>query len=168
MSSPQITIQAMKYGNRLYEWNTILLEKNDTYIFVLGEHGRKLHHHTKKKLFTVENWTIEFFPFDSWFTVSADVVNGTISQYYCNINEPAKINGNIVSFVDLDLDYIQRNGEWNVVDEDEFEYNAIKLAYPEELIKRARKELNDLQLRIKSMNFPFDGTLERFLNFIPR
>jgi protein associated with RNAse G/E len=80
----------------------------------LGEYGRKLHHHTKQKIFTVNNRTIEFFSFVSWFTVSADVVNGKIEQYYCNINEPARIDGNTVSFVDLDLDNIQRNGEWKV------------------------------------------------------
>jgi protein associated with RNAse G/E len=168
MNNLQITIKAMKYGNRPhYEWQTTLLEMRETYIIVLGEQGRKLHHYTKKQIFTVENWTIEFFPFDSWFTVSADVVNGTISQYYCNINVPAKIDGNIVSFVDLDLDYIQRGGKWQVVDEEEFERNAIIFSYPDELIQRARKDLNSLQERIERKQFPFDGTLESFINRIP-
>ena len=127
----QITIQALKYGDLLhYEWNTTLLEKTDSHVFVLGEYGRQLHHYTKQNVFTIENWTIEYFSFDSWFTVSADVVGGKIQQYYCNINQPAKMNGNTVSFVDLDLDYVQRKGVWMVVDEDEFEMNAIKFGYP--------------------------------------
>lgn len=87
----EITIQVLKYGDHLhYEWTTKLLEKTETHIFVLGEHGRKLNHYTKQKIFTVDNWTIEFFSYDLWFTVSADVVDGKIDQYYCNINEPAK------------------------------------------------------------------------------
>jgi uncharacterized protein len=164
----QIAIQALKYGNRPhYEWNTTLLEKTDTYIFVLGEYGRKLQHHTKQKVFTVENWTIEFFSFVSWFTVSADIVGGKIQQYYCNINEPAKINGNNVSFVDLDLDYVQRNGEWKVVDEDEFESNAVKFSYPDDLIHKARYELANLQELIRNKQFPFDGSIDRLIGLVP-
>ncbi|SEB49179.1 DUF402 domain-containing protein [Paenibacillus sp. GP183] len=165
----EITIQVLKFGDHLhYEWTTKLLEKTETHIFVLGEYGRKLNHHTKQKIFTVDNWTIEFFSFDLWFTVSADVVDGKIKQYYCNINEPAKIKGNTVSFVDLDLDLIQRNGDWKVVDEDEFEINSVRFNYPEELIRRSRKELNNLQDRVKNNKFPFDGAIERFIKFIPK
>lgn len=164
-----ITIQALKYGDLLhYEWKTTLLEKTDSHIFVLGEYGRKLNHYTKQKVFTIEAWTIEYFSFHSWFTVSADVVGGKIQQFYCNINQPAKMEGNIVSFVDLDLDYLQRNGEWKVVDEDEFESNAIKFAYPVTLIHKARQELLGLKELIRTKTFPFDGSLEMFIDRIPR
>ncbi|MFC0212489.1 DUF402 domain-containing protein [Paenibacillus chartarius] len=170
MNRPTVTIQAQKYGNRPhYEWNTKLLERMDSYVIVLGEYGRQLQHYTKQKVFTVENWTIEFFSSDLWFTVSADVdvAGGSIKQYYCNINMPARIQDDIVSFIDLDLDLVQRNGEWKVVDEDEFERHAIAYAYPEPLIERARQELSDLQRRIRNNEFPFDGTLERFIDCIP-
>lgn len=163
-----IRIQALKYGNRPhYEWDTVLLERTDSYILVAGKRGRKLRHHTKQKVFTMDSWTIELFPFDSWFTVSADVMDGRIRQYYCNINEPAKLTDHIVSFVDLDLDYVQRDGEWKVVDEDEFASNAKLYAYPEELMARARQELVNLQNRVHSKQFPFDGTLERWIGMIP-
>ncbi|OCT12948.1 hypothetical protein A8709_21745 [Paenibacillus pectinilyticus] len=165
----QITIQALKYGDLLhYEWNTTLLEKTDSHVFVLGEYGRQLHHYTKQNVFTIENWTIEYFSFDSWFTVSADVVGGKIQQYYCNINQPAKMNGNTVSFVDLDLDYVQRKGVWMVVDEDEFETNAMKFEYPQELIHRAEQELRNLKDLISRKEFPFDGAIEKFLERIPK
>jgi protein associated with RNAse G/E len=164
----QITIQALKYGNLLhYEWNTTLLEKTDSHIFVLGQRGRQLHHYTKQKVFTMETWTIEFFSFDSWFTVSADIVHGEIKQYYCNINQPAKMDGHTVSFVDLDLDYIRINGEWMVVDEDEFESNAIKFAYPDTLIHQARQELEDLKERVRNNLFPFDGSLAKHIASVP-
>ncbi|TVX97883.1 DUF402 domain-containing protein [Paenibacillus cremeus] len=168
MNQNRMTIQALKYGNRLhYEWNTTLLEETDTHVFVLGEKGRALHHHTKQKVFTVPNWTIEFFSFHSWFTVSADVMDGTIQQYYCNINEPARREGSVISFVDLDLDYVYRQGAWKVVDEDEFVLHTVQFGYPPELVERARQELVRLQQRIASKQFPFDGALERFINRIP-
>jgi protein associated with RNAse G/E len=168
MGNGIVTIQALKYGNLLhYEWNTTLLEQTDSHIFVLGEYGRQLNHYTKGKIFTVENWAIEFFSLDSWFTVSADVVGGTINEYYCNINQPAMINGRVVSFVDLDLDLVYRNDRWMVIDEDEFAYNAVKFGYPEELMLRAKRELESLQERVERKRFPFDGSIEQFINRIP-
>ncbi|UKS30710.1 DUF402 domain-containing protein [Paenibacillus sp. HWE-109] len=166
--SNQITIKALKYGNhKHYEWTSTVLERTDTYIIVLSEYGRKLHHHTKQKVFTVNNWSIEFFSFDSWFTVSADIMDGLIHQFYCNINEPAKSSPHEVTFVDLDLDYVRRQGEWLVVDEDEFLVNAVKFAYPDSLIQQARNELEHLRQRIQDNKFPFDGTIERFISCIP-
>ncbi|MCS7460759.1 DUF402 domain-containing protein [Paenibacillus doosanensis] len=168
-SSGNLTIQSLKYGNHLhYEWNTKLLEQTGEYVFVLGEKGRKLHHYTKGKIFTMDHWTIEFFSFTSWFTVSADIAEGTIRQFYCNINQPARIQGNHVSFVDLDLDLICRGGEWKVVDEDEFATNAVRYGYPDELIARARQELELLQKRVAERKFPFDGTIDRWVERVSR
>lgn len=164
----QISIQALKYPSHLhYEWKTTRLEQTDSHIFVLAEYGRQLHHYTKQSVFTMKSWTIEFFPFDAWYTVSADVADGQIQQYYCNINQPAVMKGNTVSFVDLDLDYVYRNGKWMVVDEDEFESNAIKFAYPVTLIDRAREELERLKEAIREKRFPFDGSMERWMDRIP-
>ncbi len=164
-----MTIRALKYGDRPhYEWDTLLLEETAEYLFVLGEYGRKLNHFTKQKVFTMDAWTIEFFSFVSWFTVSANIVDGKIDQYYCNINQPAKLEGTTVSFVDLDLDYVKRNGQWLVVDEDEFASNAIRYAYPDDLIVRARHELTNLQERVRDQLFPFDGTIETFISRIPK
>ncbi|MCY9659752.1 DUF402 domain-containing protein [Paenibacillus chondroitinus] len=164
----QITIQALKYGNvPHYQWNTTLLEKTDSHIFVLGQKGRQLHHYTKQKVFTMETWTIEFFSFDSWFTVSADIVGGKVRQYYCNINQPAKLDGNTVSFIDLDLDYIQISGEWMVVYEDEFASNSVKFAYPTDLIQQARQELEGLKERVRHNLFPFDGSLAKHIARVP-
>ncbi|SEN14408.1 DUF402 domain-containing protein [Paenibacillus sp. OV219] len=167
--SASVTIQARKYGDRPhYEWRTTLLERTDSHIFVLGHYGRKLKHFTKGKTFIVENWTIECFPFDFWFTVSADVINGKIAQYYCNISEPARMEGCMVTFVDLDIDLIYKRGKWEIVDEDEFVSHAAKFEYPPELIARVRQEVERLQERIALRQFPFDGSIERFIPCIPR
>jgi len=168
MNNQKIRIQSLKYGNQLhYEWETTLLEKTDTYIFVLGHRGRKLKHYTKGQVFTVEHWTIEFFPFDDWFTVSADIVDGKITQYYCNISQPAQFNEDRVTFVDLDIDLVYKDGRWNVVDEDEFSVNAIKYSYPPDLVRKVIHEQQSLEQRIEQGRFPFDGTIDRFIKMLP-
>ncbi|GLX65750.1 DUF402 domain-containing protein [Paenibacillus glycanilyticus] len=162
-------IKALKYGELLhYEWDTDLLEEGDGYVFVLGRYGRKLQHHTKQSVFTVNNWSIEFFSSKHWFTVSAGIVDGQINEYYCNINMPAVKNGNEISFIDLDLDLVQRGGKWMVIDEDEFAENAGKFGYPEQLIRQVREELAALEARVAAREFPFDGTIERLMAQIPQ
>jgi len=165
-----ITIKALKYGNRPhYEWQSLLLEQTDTHLFVLSERGRALQHHTKNAVFTIDNWSIEFFPFNAWFTVSADIKDGQINQYYCNINQPAtELAKGTVAFVDLDLDLICRDGIWSIVDEDELADNAVAFNYPEPLVARVWEEMRSLQERIAQRQFPFDGSIEQWISFIPQ
>ncbi|TYP70542.1 DUF402 domain-containing protein [Paenibacillus methanolicus] len=164
-----MTVRAFKYGARPhYEWETTLLERGDAHVFVLSALGRRLRHFTKNAVFTIDRWTVEYFAADCWFTVSADVVDGRIVHYYCNVNEPARISEDEVSFVDLDLDLLGADGLWRVVDEDEFAQNSVAFGYPEALIARVREELAALRRRIEEGGFPFDGTLERLAAKVPR
>lgn len=164
----RITIKALKHGGRPhYEWESRLLEQTEQHVVVLSEYGRPLRHHSKGRIFTIESWTIECFPSGLWFTVSADVIDGKISQYYCNVCKPSEVHGNQVSFTDLDIDYIYRDGVWRVVDEDEFAAHTIKYGYPPELVKQVREELRALQERVDDKRYPFDGTLERFVDAVP-
>ena len=124
-------------------------------------------HHTKQRTFTVEGWSVEFFSLREWFTISIDLLEGQVAQYYCNIAEPAQIAGATLSFVDLDLDLIRRSGkEWEVLDEDELEANALRFGYPEALVLRARAELEGLRARVRSRGFPFDGTLDPYVQSV--
>jgi protein associated with RNAse G/E len=166
MKAPQelqkISVQSYKYGERLhYEWETIVLERTDAYVLVLSEYGRKLRHYTRGQTFTMNSWTLEWFSLVDGFTVSADVRDGGIHRYYCNINLPATFEEDVLRFVDLDLDYVYRDGSWKVIDEDEFEEHRIRYSYPADVVAFARSELRRLQKRIERREFPFDGTLER-------
>lgn len=163
-----INIRALKYGDKPhYEWNAELLEQREGHLFLLAGYGRQLRHYTKNSVFTVNKWTIEFISPSLWFTVAADIENGKICQYYCNINQPARLEGDRVSFVDLDLDLVWRDGLWSVVDEDEFELHRVRFGYPEELVRRTREELELLQQRVREKAFPFDGSIERLIGRIP-
>jgi len=68
---------------------------------------------------------------DRWYNVFAvyDGTNGRLKGWYCNITRPARINGDQVSAEDLALDLIVRpDGSWTVVDELEFEAQALSAA----------------------------------------
>lgn len=160
-------IRALKYPNvPHYNWDVELLEEAPGHVICMGRPGRKLAHHTKQKVFNIHNYSVEFYSFEDWFTVSADIEDGLIQQYYCNVSMPAVRDGNTISFIDLDLDLVQRslNRPWEVVDVDEFQTNRVKYGYPSSLIGEAEQKLNDLQIRVREGQFPFDGKLKFYID----
>ena len=157
-----LAIQALKYGNRPhYAWTATPVAEGAGFVLCRGAAGRRLIHHTKGAVFTVDTCSIEFYSFAEWFTVCVDVDGSGARQYYCNIAQPARREGGVLSFVDLDLDLVWARGSgWRVVDEEEFEVNAARFAYPPDLVAGARAGLEELRARIDAGRFPFDGTLD--------
>ncbi|MFW5856123.1 MAG: DUF402 domain-containing protein [Bacillota bacterium] len=166
----ELTIRAFKYGNiKHYEWKSTLVEKNDKFVIGKAKPGRVLYHYTRDKKFTFDNWSIEFFPLDKWFNVMVDIKEKKVVQYYCNVAKPANIkNDNIVSFVDLDFDLLKKNGEWSVLDADDFKENQNKLDYPEDLIEKTKIKLEELKKRINNKIFPFDGFIQDYVSQISK
>lgn len=162
-----IRIQAQKYPNiPHYEWEGELLEHTDEYVLVLCKPGRKLIHLSKNQVFTINNTSLEFFSLKDWFTVAMQVEQGKITAYYCNVATPSKF-GEILSFVDLDIDLVKERGkEWEVVDEEEFKMNQVKYQYPTEMINRAIATTAQLKQKALHSVFPFDETLLQVLNRI--
>lgn len=154
-----IKIKALKFPDILhYEWEGELLSHTPDYVLVLCKPGRKLFHHTKNKVFSINNTSLEFFSLKEWFTVAMEVEDGNIVSFYCNVAKPSVIINDQISFIDLDLDYIQdKNKEWKVVDEDEFETNSIKYKYPAELKNEALKALAKLKEEVRTGKFPFNN-----------
>lgn len=152
-----LKIKALKYPNiPHYEWEGEILEKTPDYILVLCKSGRKLIHHTKNEVYTINNSSVEYFPFNKWFTAAMEVDEGVVVSNYCNIAMPSVLNENELSFIDLDLDLVKRkNHGWEVVDEDEFEMNSRKYHYSQELKIGAIQALDQLQEEIAKGNFPF-------------
>ncbi|MRG28221.1 DUF402 domain-containing protein [Laceyella tengchongensis] len=158
-----IKLQALKYPDILhYEWEGECLERTDDGMLVWCKPGRKLVHHTKNKVYVMDRPSLEYFSFTEWFTAAMQIENGQIASYYCNVAMPATVHGNVVRFVDLDLDLVKKaESDWQVVDEDEFRDNSVTYQYPEELIHQAVSSLDSLRLKIANGEFPFDETLLR-------
>ncbi|WP_407269928.1 DUF402 domain-containing protein [Radiobacillus sp. PE A8.2] len=156
-----INIKALKYPNiPHYEWKGEIIHQTADYVLVICKYGRKLKHHTKGKIFTVNNTSLEYFSLTDWHTVAMAIEEGKPVAYYCNIAMPSIWNETELTFVDLDLDFVKgSNEEWKVVDEDEFQTNSEKYNYPAHLIEKAPEALADLKGRVKAATFPFDGSL---------
>jgi len=163
----KVKIKAFKHPNvPHYEWEGELLEETEDYVIVVCKAGRKLKHHTKNDVFTMKNATIEIFFKKEWFTVSAAFEKEQIKSYYCNIAKPSIYRNNEISFIDLDLDYVNKIGVWEVVDEEEFVENSKVYHYSQEMIEKAKTQLNALENRVEKKLFPFDGTIENTIKNI--
>lgn len=162
-----LVVKVLKYGGKLhYEWTSTIIEQNENYVIAYSTPGRKLIHHTKGKEFQYDNYSIEFIPKNEWYTVCIDIERSGEVQYYCNICMPPMIEENVVKFVDLDIDIVNRAGTWEVVDEDEFDHNLKHFNYPQAVIEQEILSKERLLQKIHHQEFPFDGFLEQSYQFV--
>lgn len=160
--SKSLVIKVLKYGGKLhYEWTSAIIEHNDNYVTAYSIPGRTLIHHTKGKEYQYENYSFEFFPKNEWYTVCIDIEKNGEVQYYCNICMPPTFEDDVVTFVDLDIDLVNRTGTWEVIDEDEFEQNLKHFNYPQAIIEQTIQAKERLLKKIHRQEFPFNGFLER-------
>ena len=95
----------------------------------------------------------------------------TFSSYYVNVALPVEWDGELCSYIDLDLDvlYVTENSrrepdDYAVpgvyeLDRDEFDEHKVVNAYPQEIIDRAEAALVEVQQLIARKEFPFDDSL---------
>jgi protein associated with RNAse G/E len=101
--------------------------------------------------------SLEYYWLDRWYNVFRFAQpNGDLRNYYCNVNVPPTFDGEILSYVDLDLDIlVAPDFSYRILDLEDFETNANKYQYPSELQTRARQAIDELVIMIKTRQFPF-------------
>jgi protein associated with RNAse G/E len=121
----------------------------------------RLTHHCLSVLFPDRDYNIVLFWNSDW----------TFSSYYVNVALPVKWDGEICSYVDLDLDVLyiiqasrRRPGDYSapgvyVLDRDEYEERKVLLNYPPEIMERSEKALVEVLRQIEIGAFPFDHSL---------
>lgn len=94
----------------------------------------------------------EYYWLDRWYNVFR-----FSDRYYCNVSMPPSFDGNVLSYVDLDIDVLVKpDFSYQVLDLDDFEDNARALNYPLEVRENAHAALAELIGLIEARSFPFD------------
>lgn len=102
---------------------------------------------------------VSFFIPGQWFNVVALLEEGGI-RYYCNIASPPYMQGNVLTYIDYDLDVIRTaDGGRFVVDQDEYEMHKAAYHYPKMVDDKVQKGLEALLQRIDQAQSPFDDQL---------
>jgi protein associated with RNAse G/E len=109
---------------------------------------------------TIASGTIstEYYWLDCWYNVFRfSDPNRQVKNFYCNVNQPPSFDGRVLSYIDLDIDVlVAPDFTYKVLDVEDFEQNAKRYAYPEEVQANARRALADLIELIEARAFPFN------------
>ena len=102
--------------------------------------------------------SLEYYWLDRWYNIFRFAEpNGSLRNYYCNINVPPTLDGKTLSYVNLDMDILVRpDFSYNLLDLEEFESNAMRYSYPAEVQANAQDAVNELLKMIRTRAFPFN------------
>ncbi|HET6893089.1 MAG TPA: DUF402 domain-containing protein [Pyrinomonadaceae bacterium] len=153
-----IEVRATKYdGSELRTWNAQVLQQDGPLLVLDASFEHEITHDL---LGTIASGTksVEYYWLDRWYNVFRLAhASGELRNYYCNINVPPAFDGEVLSYVDLDIDIlVEPNLSYRVVDLEDFEYNAARFGYPDAVRAGAMKGLNELVELIEARSFPFD------------
>ena len=109
---------------------------------------------------TISSGTIstEYYWLDRWYNVFrfSDSI-GKLKNFYCNINQPPSFDGRVLSYIDLDIDVlVAPDFTYRILDLDDFEENAKRYGYPNDVHANARQALAELIELIEARAFPFN------------
>jgi protein associated with RNAse G/E len=137
-------------------WDAELLRQEDSLVVLDAEFPEEIVHDL---LGTIAAGTrsLEYYWLDRWYNVFRFAQpDGSLRNYYCNVNVPATFDGETLSYVDLDLDIlVDPDFSYQVLDVADFERNAAVFGYTADVQTKARAALAELIGLIEQRGFPF-------------
>ncbi|MGI8813456.1 MAG: DUF402 domain-containing protein [Pyrinomonadaceae bacterium] len=126
-------------------WKCKLLEQTCTLVTFVGEFFEDVSH-AELGLIRQGTLSYEYYWLGRWYNVFRFCEpDGSLRNYYCNVNMPPIYDGNMLEYVDLDLDLlVWPDGSYQVLDRDEFEANSLRFEYPFEVRANAESALVEL------------------------
>ena len=157
VNKPRIEVRAYKYDGALHRtWGAELIRQQDSLVVLDAKFPDEIVH---ELLGTIASGThsLEYYWLDRWYNIFRfSQPDGTLRNYYCNVNVPAKFDGETLSYVDLDLDIlVDPDFSYRLLDVEDFERNARLFGYTEEIQANARQALTELIGLIETRAFPF-------------
>lgn len=131
--------------------------KNDPPLLVLdAEFEEEIEHSLLGKI-AKGTLSTEYYWLDRWYNVFRfSGPDNSLKIFYCNINMPPKFTDGVLSYVDLDIDVlVESDFSYRVLDVDEFEENAERYKYSEQLRSETKQALDELISLIETRSLPF-------------
>ena len=158
-SEIELVVRALKFdGTEHRQWRASGMRLEGTLLVLYAAFDQEVRH---SHLGLIERGTvsIEYYWLDRWYNVFRFLEpDGRLRNFYCNVNMPPRFDGRTLTYIDLDMDIVvSPDLSYEILDMDEFEMNALKFKYPEDVRHRARLALDELIALIESREFPFDS-----------
>lgn len=135
MPNKLVTVNSLAYdGVVRRSWQCELIERNDPLLVFLGTFDRDIEH---AELGLIKKGTIsyEYYWLDRWYNIFCfHEADGTLRNYYCNINLPPTFVGSELNYIDLDIDIVVwPDMSFQVLDREEFEAAADDFDYSQNI-----------------------------------
>ena len=159
-TAENVTVRSLKYDGRVHRsWHARIIRREGALVVLDAFFAEEVRHTI---LGTIEAGTLsrEFYWADRWYSVFrfTEPVGGRLRCFYCNVNTPPRLEADVLSFVDLDVDVLVRpDFSYSVLDEDEFDAHAATYDYPTDYRARVRDALEEIVRLIEDRQFPFSG-----------
>jgi protein associated with RNAse G/E len=155
----RIEVRAYKYDGLLHRtWPAELLRQEGSLIVLDAKFADEVIHDL---LGTIASGThsLEYYWLDRWYNIFRFAEpDGTLRNYYCNVNVPPTFDGKTLSYVDLDLDIlVEPDLSYQILDVEDFERNAEDYGYSLEVQANARRAVDELVRMIETPAFPFNS-----------
>ena len=152
-----ITVRVLKYDGAEYRrWNARVARRVGSLLVLEAEFEFDVQH---PLLGDIQRGTrtIEYYWLDRWYNVfQFFAADGSTRLYYCNVNLPPKLEDDVLTYIDLDIDIlVQPDLSYQVLDLEEFAANGGRYGYPEEIKRQAQAAGDELLSMIERGAFPF-------------
>lgn len=153
-----IVVSALKYDGREHRrWPARIATTDGPLLVLDAVFDEEVQHDL---LGTIASGTVstEYYWLDRWYNVFRfSDPDHTLKSFYCNVNTPPIFDGRVLSYIDLDIDVlVAPDLTYKILDVDDFEENASRYGYPEDLQSSARTALAELTRLIEARSFPFN------------
>lgn len=157
-TGPAIVVRVLKYdGAEHRTWPARVVKQVGPLIVLDAVFAEEIQHDL---LGTISSGTTskEYYWLDRWYNVFRfSDPDRTLKSFYCNVNTPPIFDGRVLSYIDLDIDVlVAPDLTYKILDVDDFEENASRYGYPEDLQASARTALAELTRLIEARSFPFN------------
>lgn len=153
-----VTVNSRKFDGTIHKtWTVNFIDRKNSLLTFVGEFEKEITH---PHLGVIRRGTVsyEFYWLDAWFNVFRfQESDGSLRNFYCNINMPPQFADGVLDYVDLDIDIlVWRDFSVEILDIEEFAENSEKFNYSAEIKIKVRENLKKLLELVEKREFPFN------------
>ena len=152
-----ITVRVLKYdGTEYRRWNGKLKSREGDLIVLDAQFEVEVTHESLGAI-PKGTRTIEYYWLKRWYNIFQFLEDDDSTRmFYCNVNTPPALEGNVLTYVDLDIDLlIGPDYSFQVLDLKEFKANAKLYGYSDQTRRNAQAAVEELKQMIEGRQFPF-------------
>lgn len=152
-----IAVCAYKFDGVLHRrWTAELIRRDGPLLLFDAKFAEEVNHDLLGTI-AVGTHSLEYYWLNRWYNIFRFAQpDGQLRNYYCNVNQPPKFDGKTLSYIDLDLDIlVAPDFSYQILDTEDFETNAKRYGYTQEIQANARRAVDELVAMIETRAFPF-------------